>query len=106
VKTMPVLVQVNRWSVSICPVAVTASGPALDPNKNFRHLGTVAKGIRTNEKGYRETVWDWADAKLHGIGRTKTEAISNMLAANGFHQVSVEATIPDLLAGLEEGDTP
>lgn len=106
-KTAPVLVRVKHWDIAICPLAVLPGGSiAIDASKKYRDLGSVEKGAHTNEKGYYVTVWHWTDVRgAKGHASTKTEAVSDMLAANGFHEVPVEATMPDLLAGLEEGDT-
>lgn len=104
--TVPVLVQVAGWRISICVLAMLPEGPALVEKNHYRPIGEVKRSARVDKRGYTVTVWTWRDERgKDGIAPTKTAAISTMLKANGFHEVPVEATMPDLLAGLDEGDT-
>jgi hypothetical protein len=106
VKTNPVLVRVRRWEVSVCPLAKLPDGSiAIDSEKRYRHLGSVEPSGRIDDEGHHIRLWTWSDDRSKGEGRTKALAISNMLKANGFHEVPVEATIPDLLSGLTEGES-
>jgi hypothetical protein len=102
VKTAPVLVRVKKWDVSICVLAVLPDGSlAIDSQKRFRPCGSVEH----DPHGNNNLPWEWSSGGASGRTRTKTEAISTMLSVNGFHEVPVEATIPDLLAGLTEGES-
>lgn len=99
---VPVLVQVSGWTVSICVLARTPDGVALMAKNTYRPMGHVKRSARRGDHGFAITVWEWTDERgARGIGKTKADAIAKMLHHGGYVEVDINATIPDLLAGLE-----
>ncbi|MFZ4843930.1 hypothetical protein [Mycetocola saprophilus] len=90
---MKVLVNVrDTGEVSIQQVVPLKNGShALHERSRYIHVG------RIRETGKR---WTWVCGGMRGEAKTRDGAIAELLDSAGMIQVTLDDTIPDLLAGL------
>lgn len=100
--TTKVLVELDGANVSVNVLTDRGGVVALNPYSRFAHLGTVREvAIPGQRPNTTKHVWQWSSEGYSGTAGTKKRAVADMLADCGYEQVTLEAKIPDLLAGLE-----
>lgn len=97
-----VLVEITGDEVHIQELTETADGPALNTVSPFEMLGTVRQAKVPGKNG-DVSAWVWESEGSRGRAATKARGIDAMLADAGYVQVSLTATIPDLLGDWLEG---
>lgn len=105
-RTVPVFLQNTRGSdqIVIKLASMVDGALAADPRQPWRSVGVVSRGAIIVD-GLTQTVY-----RGHGTqnqhakiqAKTKREAIQLLLERLGYHEVSMDDTIPDLLANLGE----
>lgn len=98
---IPVLVEVKGSTVSVQECVRSPLGIALNPRAAFSPLGTVTEAKAPGRSGREINVWRWASEGYTGDESSKAKALAAMLADAGYEQITLTATIPDLLADLE-----
>jgi len=96
-----VLVELRGDEVHIQVLAATTAGLAIDSWSPFAKLGTIRETTVEGARGKR-SAWRWESEGESGTGGTRARAVAAMLADAGYEEVKLTATIPDLLAGLDE----
>jgi hypothetical protein len=100
--TTKVLVETRDRDVSVQVLAEVDGSPAVSERGFFFALGTVWETTIPSEKPAQtdKKVWQWRCDSYSGTAPTKAKAITAMLDDCDYEQVSLTATISDLLAGL------
>lgn len=93
-----VLVDLKGYEVHIQELVETTDGLALNERATFSLLGTIREALIPGAReGSEIKGWRWESEGYSGETKSKAAAIDAMLTDAGYVQVTLTATIPDLL---------